>query len=305
MKIGIIGGNGRYGTWFQTFFGEHYPDCQVITSDPKTPTSLSNTALAEQADVILISVPVTETATVVRTISSLITGKLVIEIASTDKEKICDALLKTGAEFLQIHPMCNPPNGKTNFGAFAMHVSPREWRVWREWIQRFLEKAKGNQIHFSSPAEMDLYAGAVQNPIHAIAMAIPLLHKALGLEQETAQKAATGPYEITTLVSHRILKQEWDLYWNVFQNPNAIRILGLTEDIIREIRRSLEQGDEKAFQRMFAEGGEYMGKENLRKGYDRFTDLLQLLHIIAEEEGLDTLVKLLKLSLNITERNRD
>lgn len=167
MIIGIIRDNGQceqyetcywndheqYGVWFRRFFEKHYPDCQLIFSNLNTPTHLSNTALAAQANVILVSAPVSAIA-VIREIAPFVAGKLVIEVASTKKEEICDALLETGAEFLQIHPMCDPPK-RMDFNVYDVLVSLREWGVWREWIEGFLKKTRGYQI-YHSPEDMDL-----------------------------------------------------------------------------------------------------------------------------------------------------
>ncbi|CAD7777149.1 hypothetical protein BLFGPEAP_01615 [Candidatus Methanoperedenaceae archaeon GB50] len=52
--IGIIGGTGRMGQWFEAFFEKR--GYEVLISSRRTP--LSNKELVQKSDVVIISVPI-------------------------------------------------------------------------------------------------------------------------------------------------------------------------------------------------------------------------------------------------------
>lgn len=55
--IGIIGGTGRFGGWFKGFFEDK--GITVLISGRKT--ELQAKELAEKSDIVIISVPISET----------------------------------------------------------------------------------------------------------------------------------------------------------------------------------------------------------------------------------------------------
>jgi hypothetical protein len=88
LKIGIIGGKGAMGRWFQTYFKQDgYP---VFISD--LDTRLSNAELAVRCDMVILSIPVQTAVSVADEIGPLMKKhQLLLDICSL-KEKIVEAM---------------------------------------------------------------------------------------------------------------------------------------------------------------------------------------------------------------------
>ncbi len=107
--IGIIGGNGVMGTWFQEFFARH--GLEVIISDLVDSEQCRQTSIPElvkKSDVVLLSVPISAMATVISEIAPHVTpGQLVVENSSIKSAAL--PLLESGLpadiEVLGIHTM--------------------------------------------------------------------------------------------------------------------------------------------------------------------------------------------------------
>ncbi len=135
MKVTIIGAAGKMGRWFTNYFIEkgfevvvydinyeklhkHYFEYKIIIADDIKSAS-------QQADVILISVPINLTAKTVIDISKLVKENcIIIEIASF-KEKIidyCKKNLEKKVNYLSLHPMFGP-GAKNIIGAKMISVT--------------------------------------------------------------------------------------------------------------------------------------------------------------------------------------
>lgn len=120
MKVTIIGAAGKMGQWFTNYFIEK--DFEIIIYDidsqklqnniEKNVTIADNIISATQeADIILISIPIHLTAKMVLDISELVKDDcIIIEIASFKEEIInyCKKSIRNNVNYLSIHPMFGP-----------------------------------------------------------------------------------------------------------------------------------------------------------------------------------------------------
>lgn len=272
MKIGVIGGKGRFGSWFVRFFEAWYPQDTVIVSD--LDTSLSNTKVAKTANVILIATPVNITPAVIDEIApSTHPEQLIIEITSTDKETIHKALLKTHADFMQIHPMCRPPETSTLSGFTVVIAKENRIAQWNEWAKTFLATTKGKVMQLPL-VNMDRYAALVQVAVHVPLLAYLKTIMAFHAEADTLFQVASGFYRITSAALLRITRQDPNLYWNVIhENPYADDVLDIFERELREIREILTANNFPAFEQIFLDGREFAGEAALKKGFSLFDTL--------------------------------
>ena len=102
--IGIIGGDGKMGRWFQGFFENS--GYQVLIHDLNTKLSLKE--LVEKSDIIMLSLPMSAVPQVAKEISGMLRpGQLVVENCSIKSAAIPHLLdlLPEGVEVLGIHTM--------------------------------------------------------------------------------------------------------------------------------------------------------------------------------------------------------
>ncbi|MDP2703749.1 MAG: prephenate dehydrogenase/arogenate dehydrogenase family protein [bacterium] len=275
MVIGVIG-EGLFGSWFVRFFQMWFPETTVMVSDLDTP--LTNISLAEQANVILVAVPVGVLPAVLSEIAPYTRpDQLIIEIASTNKEAIHDALLKTRAEFWQIHPMCRPPEALTFSGFTVVIAEEDRLELWRAWTKTFLAATKGKVVQLPL-AKMDRYAALVQVAVHVPLLAYCKTLMAFHAETDEPSRfvdelfqVASGFYQITMATMLRIIRQEPSLYWNVIhENPHSDAVLDVFERELRTLRAILATNNFPAFEQIFLGGREFADEENLKKGFKLF-----------------------------------
>lgn len=118
MRVGIIGASGRMGQWFIRYFASKGYQVGMYSRSGKTSVKragvLKFTTVQECAkfsEVILVSVPIAQTAKVVSEVAmSCSSNQTIIEIASL-KGKLVPELKEiaaTGVKVLSIHPLFGP-----------------------------------------------------------------------------------------------------------------------------------------------------------------------------------------------------
>ena len=148
--IGIVGGEGRMGHWFRPFFEQ--ADIQVLSCDKNTP--LTHAACVAQSDVVLINVPLADTAEVIAQVAPLCrAGQLLVDNTSVKSEPVAamGEAAPEGVEVLGMHtifgpgiatlreqnvvfcrtPSCGPMAQELEtifykYGAIITHTTPRE-----------------------------------------------------------------------------------------------------------------------------------------------------------------------------------
>jgi prephenate dehydrogenase len=105
--IGIIGGTGRMGHWFETFFQR--AGYQVLISGRRT--RLTYAACVKKSDVVLVNVPIKNTVAMIKQIGkSVRPGQLLVDNTSIKTQPV-QAMLgvaKKGVEVLGMHTIFGP-----------------------------------------------------------------------------------------------------------------------------------------------------------------------------------------------------
>ena len=106
-KIGIIGGTGKMGQWFKSFFKE--AGYHVLISGRKTPLTYEN--CVKKSDVVIVNVPIKNTASTIKKIAPYFSkGKLIVDNASIKIQPL-EAILKNvgeNVEALGMHTIFGP-----------------------------------------------------------------------------------------------------------------------------------------------------------------------------------------------------
>lgn len=125
MKVAILGSSGAMGSFFAEYFVQN--GHQVVGSDirrvkgshPEFALASSNRKAVRDADVVLVAVPVRETANVVREVSPFLKkGSILVEITSVKARMHAETKksLATGdVRLLSLHPLFGPSSSPKNF----------------------------------------------------------------------------------------------------------------------------------------------------------------------------------------------
>ena len=125
--IAIVGSAGTYGRWLRGFF-ERRMGLRVLGHDPGDPGSDTPDALVGQADVLLFATPIRQTPSVVdeyvRRSAGREAGRLWLDVTSIKQGPI-EAMLRSRAEVVGLHPMTAPPKAPTLKGRVVVVCEAR------------------------------------------------------------------------------------------------------------------------------------------------------------------------------------
>lgn len=168
MKTLIVGGEGRFGSWFARLCREKLGD-EVTICDRANEGDLP--ALAAAAEVAILSVPLPLAPAIgARLASAMPAGGLVVDVSSV-KGRVFAALepFFPSIDLLIVHPMCAPP-AELNLGDAALAVN---FRYFREpggkndrWSQRFLLALGGKTLDVPV-LKHDRLMGVLQFDVHS------------------------------------------------------------------------------------------------------------------------------------------
>lgn len=271
VKIGIIGVNGKYGKWLKSFFETQ--NCEVVGSDSALSGGHSLENVVEVSQVIVFSVPIDKAVDVVlETIPFSREDQLWLDVTSI-KEPVVEAMLKSKAEVVGMHPMCAPPQQATLAGQ-TLVVCPARISKWSDWLERII-KATQAKVKVSLPKEHDKYMAVVQGLPHAFSLVMSSVIRELGLDPDEIMDYTSPFYRIALSLMGRILSQESELYANIqFCNPNISTMLDLLEKEVKSFHKIVGKKEKENFVDSFNANKNYFGRNNLNDADSLFKNLI-------------------------------
>jgi prephenate dehydrogenase len=165
MKAGIIGGTGKMGRLFTPVFER--AGYEVLVSGRST--RLTNTDLAEQCDLVIVSVPIHDTVQVIEEISPVLTKDQVLGDFTSLKSGPVAAMLKSHAAVVGLHPMFGPTVQSLSHRTIIVCPARIEDSALRSLISVF--RNEGAQCTFATPEQHDRNGGC-RGLTHFVASAV-------------------------------------------------------------------------------------------------------------------------------------
>jgi prephenate dehydrogenase len=252
MLAGIIGGTGRMGRFFQGVFLEAGWD--VIVSG--THTSLSNRDVAEQSDLVVVSVPIRKTVEVIHEIAPVLREEQVLCDLTSLKAEPVQAMLTSKAEVIGMHPMFGP--GAESLKNQTIIVTPARCR--EETLQRLLGvfQDQGACITITTPEEHDSMMAIVQGLTHFSTLCMAETIRRLDRNVPATLEYTSPIYRIQMGLIGRILAQDAGLYGDILElNPEVPKVLAAFLESARVLREIVTSGDPAAFSAFFGENSRH------------------------------------------------
>jgi len=254
--IGIIGGHGRMGQLFDSFFSER--KIKVLVSD--VGTKLKNKDVAAKSDIVIVSVPIDKTAKVIGEILPYLKeGSAVTDFTSV-KEMPVKEMMKAekGVEVFGMHPMfgnSNPIPGQT------VIMSPtKSSDKWYKWMKNFLSQ-NGAIIKEMSSSDHDKTMAIAQDLIHFVEITCSDGLRLTGLKVEKILPYISKASELKVMSSARILDQDAGLYGNMqIENPYSLKFLNKYKKSVDDLIKIIQKKDLNAFKKYFETTRKYLGK---------------------------------------------
>ena len=283
--VGIVGNAGAYGRWLSTFLQEQM-GLEVIGRDPAGDTTRSPRELALQADVLVFSAPIRQSIALINEYVAAAggdeSGKLWLDLTSI-KQAPVEAMLRSRAEVVGLHPMAAPPKISSLKGR-VLAVCPARITRWEPWLDAFLRALEADWVRLE-PLAHDRAMALVQGLVHASHMTQGRVLQALAAEaggMPLLQALRTVGYELDLTVTGRILSGNPAIYEDIqFGNPHVMPVLRALADATSQLVDHVAEGSELAREHMRAKflvkpahvfGREYLASRS--HGFDRLGYLL-------------------------------
>ncbi len=274
--IGIIGGNGQIGSFFESIFSSD--GINVIISD--LTTNLTNIELVKSSDIIIISVPIDKTISVINDVMPFLTeNKLIIDMTSV-KMETTEIMKQSAADVIGLHPMFNPSVGLISNQTMII-IPVRDRNNWLSVIQGYFEEKNVN-LKITTPENHDRMMSLIQVLIHFNSISIGITMAKMGFDINETLEYTSPIYRMELTMIGRIFAQNGRLYGNIpMYNP-------FTQKTLLEHKLTLEE----------------ISKIILTKDLDGFIDKFEFASKFFEnfkEKAMDESNKLIKEMVNLND----
>lgn len=276
QKIAIIGGTGKFGK----HLAKHLEDDNeiIITgrtldraseeSEGESWTPMKQKDAVKDAEVVIVSVPISVTVDVIHEIGPHIPEDALLCDVTSVKKKPVKAMKEYSNEVLGMHPMYAPSN---SIEGQKIVLCPEEGKKWTE-MEEFWSR-NGGDIHVTDPESHDKAMSIVQGLMHFSELVVAETISKSDQGGAEMSEYSTPVYQLITDLTARMLNQKPGLYGSIqSENPENEKIrenfIESAEDITEIIR------DEDAFAEKFHELGEEFDLEGAQERTDKIIEFL-------------------------------
>lgn len=250
--IGIIGGRGKMGNYFASFFERN--KYEVLISDQRT--ELSNKQVAKKADVVIVSVPIDRTEEVIQEVAPHVKKSGLLMDLTSVKAMPMENMEKTKASYLGCHPLFGPT--ASIHGQIVILCSGRGV-MWHRWLKNLLED-NGALVRELTPQKHDELMSYIQTLTHFSHIAFANTLRKSGISIKEFIKYPSPVYMMELYMMGRILNQDPKLYASIqLSNPANIKAV---ESFLRSCRQLAETIERKKFRDnvdYFKKNADYLG----------------------------------------------
>ena len=251
--IGIIGGKGKMGRAFATFFQKH--GFEVLIADKGT--KLTNKKVVQRSDIVFVSVSLTHTEKVLKeVIPHIKKNQALVEITSV-KDPLIPLFDQVKGEVLSLHPMCN--HTQLTRGARILFMPYRGKKTARAFKKLF------EDAHFIvqelSIKKHDTLMSLIQGLPHFAEIVFAHTMQDLGFKTKQLHKYSSPATDLKLKMVGRILAQNPELYGGIqIYNPRNKKILKSHLDSVQRLYDIVQNDDMAEFVKYFKSSAKFLGK---------------------------------------------
>jgi len=252
--VAIIGGHGGMGSLFARMFRDLGQAVMIADLD----TDLTPAEAAQDADVVVISVPIDVTEQVIRELGPHVRPDALLMDVTSLKQKPMEAMLScTKAAVIGTHPMFGP--GVHTLQGQRVVVCSGRGDDWLIWLKNMLS-ARGLLITETTPQTHDRAMAIVQVLTHFNTQVWGWTLAKLGVPLEETLPFTSPSYLMELYMAARHFAQSPVLYGPIEMfNPQTETITKSFQSAARELADVLASGDQARFTGMFDEVRDFFG----------------------------------------------
>jgi len=215
--VGIIGGTGSMGRWFERFFSES--GHRVLIAGRKT--ELAYTDLAQKSDVVILSVPLEAAKRIAGEIGPLLNkNKLLIDFCSLKEDILNHMMQSTSAQVFGTHPLFGP--SVESIKGQNIIICPGRGTRFLNWFEAELS-AKGGVVTRMDPVIHDKHMAVVQGLTHLLAVALGRTLQEMEMSPQAAMLYSTPVFRIKLDMMGRLFAQDHDIYKKLIGENRHVR----------------------------------------------------------------------------------
>jgi prephenate dehydrogenase len=254
MKIGIIGGAGLMGRWFEKFFIKK--GHEVLIASRKTTLTIEE--CAKISDVVIVSVPIDVTIDIIKKVAPLVKKEgLLMDLTSLKVKPLKSMMKYSKCSVLGSHPVFGP--GVKDLTNQTIVLCPGRGKKWQNIMEKmFLEG--GAKIKITSAKKHDEMMSVIQGIIHFSSITISHALKELKIDIDESQDFSSPIYKLRMDMVGRILNQDPSLYANIeIENPKTSKALKAYLKTSRKLYNIIKEKNKSGFEDYFREAADYLG----------------------------------------------
>jgi prephenate dehydrogenase len=252
--VGVVGGAGRMGSWFAGLMERQ--GFTVLRSD--LGTELTPQAMTVRCEVVVVSVPISETLKVIREIGPLLPENgLLMDLTSVKKAPLEAMLEHSGAQVVGLHPLLGPEAGFNSGGRVV--VCPGRGETGLSWITQVLRESGLTPVYLDAE-EHDRMMGLIQGANHFSTLALALTVGRSGFEVSNLSRCATETFRERLERIRFMMEQPVELFGSLLMdNPAAAECSKQYLEGARGLLEIIMTKDTQAFGDVFASLRETFG----------------------------------------------
>lgn len=229
---------------------------RVIVSGRATPLSARD--LAQQARIVVVSVPIRDTVAVINDIAPFLSGGQLLCDLTSIKQGAMEAMLATPAQVLGLHPMFGPGVSSLE-GQTVIAVPARCLPAAGDELMGILSR-QGARVTVATAAEHDRMMAVIQGLMHFSTLVVAETMRDIGAAPAELLRYQSPIYHIETAIIGRILGQDADLYGPILQdNPAVQEVVTAFSNAAARLQEIVCSGDQDGFAAFFRENSAFFG----------------------------------------------
>lgn len=251
--IGIIGGNGRFGSWFKGFFESK--GLRVLISSRKT--KLTPKEMAKMCDIVIVCVSIPETVRVIREIRNCVRpDALLCDFTSIKSQPLKEMLkAKSNCGVTGMHPLFGPLVASLS-KQIIVFCSGRD-NCWTKFLKKLFEDS-GAAVVFADPEKHDEQMAIVQALTHFINIAFSRAVQK-NKNMKLLNLFSTPVFRLQSILAGRVLGGNPELYADI--EMENIFFKKIAKNFLKEAKNFIgyvERKDKNKFIRDFQEAAFFM-----------------------------------------------
>lgn len=296
-KVTIIGGSGGMGRVFGRYFNNHGFNVKLVArnkeklkkvaEDLGVDYELNIKKSVEDADIVMVSIPIHSTPEMIETVAPLMKKNALIFDITSIKQEPCRILKSIKEKYpincLSLHPMFGPGIQKMkNYNMIILKIGGTE--QFEEIADDLLDlfRSDGLVILETTPQIHDSRIALTLGVPHMFnILFLNLLKRTNEPLNELTQYTGTT-FLLQKVFAESIIQREMEMFGEIqMENDKFYEILELFEELIKEYKNIVKNKDLKRFKEMFIEGLEYSKEDTHFK--DSYKNFYEFMRILKEE----------------------